>query len=404
MKPQKTKFKETEIGPIPEEGGFVRLGDIANIQQGKYLSPNLMVTIPSASAMIPVWGANGVIGYTDKPTFEEVIPLVTCRGNGCGLVQWTGGPAYISNNAMAIVIPLATQEDNLFLYYSLLSTDFQDVTTGSAQPQITMGHLINKQIPWQEVAQARSAIASILSSLDDKIELNRKINANLEKIASALFKRWFVDFEFPNEKGKPYKSSGGKMVESELGEIPEGWGVGTLGDEFEVVMGQSPKGDTYNEVGTGLPFYQGRTDFGQRFPSLRVYCTDPKRMAQPLDTLVSVRAPVGDINMAIETSCIGRGVAAIRKKGYSSFVFYQVKTLKPLISEFDAEGTVFGSINKDALSGLRFTVPADEAMSKFEELVKEVDKQIFNLNFESISLKEACDSLLPRLMSGRIRV
>ena len=139
------------------------------------------------------------------------------------------------------------------------------------------------------------AIAKILSDLDAKIELNHQMNKTLEKIAHAIFKHWFIDFEFPNEEGKPYKSSGGKMVESELGPIPKNWYIGRLSDIAEITMGMSPPGTTYNEVGDGMPFFQGRRDFGFRYPQERVYCTDPKRMAEKDDILLSVRAPVGII-------------------------------------------------------------------------------------------------------------
>jgi len=104
------------------------------------------------------------------------------------------------------------------------------------------------------------------------------------------------------------------MQDSELGEVPEGWGVGTLGDLCDINMGQSPPGTTYNEIGDGLPFYQGITDFGFRFPSRRVYCTAPTRFAEEGDVLLSVRAPVGSLNVADERCAIGRGVAALRLK------------------------------------------------------------------------------------------
>src|SRR5690606_5152419 len=139
----------------------------------------------------------------------------------------------------------------------------------------------------------------------------------------ALFKEWFVDFNFLNGKGKPYKKSGGKMMESELGEIPEGWRVGSLDEEFEITMGQSPPGESYNEKEEGMIFFQGRTDFQERFPKTRLYTTDPKRIAEKFDVLVSVRAPVGDINVAFERCCIGRGLAAVAGK-YKSYALYKV--------------------------------------------------------------------------------
>ena len=141
--------------------------------------------------------------------------------------------------------------------------------------------------------------------------------------------------------------------DSLLGEIPEGWEVATVGEEFNLTMGQSPPGSTYNEDGDGLPFYQGRKDFGFRYPTRRVYCNAPTRLAKKDDTLVSVRAPVGDINMVEEKCCIGRGVAVIRHKtGSRSYTYYAMQFLREDFALYEAEGTVFGAINKTGFQTL----------------------------------------------------
>lgn len=108
-------------------------------------------------------------------------------------------------------------------------------------------------------------------------------------------------------------------------------------------MGQSPKGTSYNEIGNGIVFYQGRADFGNRFPSIRLFTTEPSRYAEPHSVLLSVRAPVGDINIAVEKCCIGRGLASIYSKtGHQSFVLYTMFSLKKELDKFNSEGTVFG--------------------------------------------------------------
>lgn len=116
-----------------------RLGDIALIKQGKYQAPDQMADEPCASHPVPVWGARGLLGYSAHAVYDSPVPLVTCRGNGCGLVQWTDGPAYVSNNAMAVFSE--DEHDRRFLYYALIGSDFGPVITGSAQPQITVTHL-----------------------------------------------------------------------------------------------------------------------------------------------------------------------------------------------------------------------------------------------------------------------
>ncbi|MHB8136709.1 MAG: restriction endonuclease subunit S, partial [Anaerolineaceae bacterium] len=208
--------------------------------------------------------------------------------------------------------------DNTYLKFLLMSEFVQNQLsareTGTTVSGIKQAELRKIDLLIPPLPTPRR-IAEILSALDDKIELNRQTNATLEAIAQAIFKEWFVDFNFPGASGE--------MVESELGMIPRGWRVGKLGEIFNITMGQSPPGESYNENGIGIPFFQGRADFTFRFPEKRVYTTDPKRLANQFDTLVSVRAPVGDMNIASEDCCIGRGLAAVAEiNGNSSFTYY----------------------------------------------------------------------------------
>lgn len=242
----------------------------------------------------------------------------------------------------------------------------------------------------------QNVIISVLSSLDDKIELNRRINENLEQQAQALFKSWFVDFE-------PFKD--GKFVDSELGMIPEGWRVGVLADIANITMGQSPKGTSYNEIGDGISFYQGRAEFGNRFPSVRLFTTEPSRYAEPYSVLLSVRAPVGDINIAVERCCIGRGLASILSKNkHQSFVLYTMFFLKKELDKFNSEGTVFGSINRSSLENLKIIIPPVDIIDKFENLTSKIDVMLLNLFQETTSLAQLRDTLLPHLMSGELEI
>lgn len=258
--------------------------------------------------------------------------------------------------------------------------------SGSALPRIVLKDFkkVSMQVPPLPTQQK---IAAILSSLDDKIELNNKINTNLERQAGALFKNWFVDFE-------PF---GGKM--------PDGWKIGKLSDIAEITMGQSPNGKSYNEDGIGTVFYQGRAEFGTRFPTRRLFTTEPKRIAKKFDTLMSVRAPVGDLNIANEDCCIGRGLAAIHSKdNHQSFVHYTVVTLRPQLDVFNGEGTVFGCINRDALNNMEVIIPSKIDLDKFEKIVTTMDIDIFNRSEENDRLKNIRDTLLPKLMNGEIEV
>lgn len=185
----------------------------------------------------------------------------------------------------------------------------------------------------------------------------------------------------------------------------EEWKKGVLSDIAIITMGQSPSGNTYNEEGLGQVFFQGRAEFGFRFPTRKLFTTDPKRMAQTGDTLMSVRAPVGDVNVAYEKCCIGRGLAAIHSKDRrQSFVLYTCFAIRDQLDVYNGEGTVFGSINRDSLNGIPVTIPPTEIMNKFEEIASPIDAAI-RQNYEEICyLQKIRDSLLPQLMTGELDV
>ena len=273
--------------------------------------------------------------------------------------------------------------NSLFLFYLfnspigryLLDTILRQVAVAG----ITGSDLVKLNIPLPPLSEQR-AIAGILGALDDKIELNRRMNRTLESMARAVFQ---------------------EMMRDESGRMK----AGTVGEDFNLTMGQSPPGETYNEGGEGVPFFQGRADFGFRYPENRVYCTAPTRFAKSGDTLVSVRAPVGDVNMAKEECAIGRGVAAVRHKtGSRSYTYYAMKSLEEDFGRFEAEGTVFGSINKADFQNLEIGIPTTEQVEQFEKTCYPMDQMIENNEKESRTLASLRDSLLPKLMRGEVRV
>lgn len=235
--------------------------------------------------------------------------------------------------------------------------------------------------------------------IQNRIALNNQLISKLEETAQAIYKQWFVEFEFPDENRKPYKSNGGKMVwcEELEKEIPEGWEILNLSDIAEIIMGQSPEGETYNLDGNGMIFYQGRTDFGFRYPAIKTFTTSPKKKAIKNDILMSVRAPVGDLNIAIENCSIGRGVAALRSKNKSnSTLFYTLKSLKNYFDVTDGEGTIFGSITKDDLYNIKVIFSQTEFIN-FNMIASKIDEQIKFSCIENQKLEELKNLLLAKM-------
>ena len=261
--------------------------------------------------------------------------------------------------------------------HKLLSNASQVGVPALARPSSTFQQI---EVVLPELS-IQKRVVEIISTIQKKIVNNQELNDNLQQQAMALYASMFLD---------------DPTLETT---------AGTLKDVADITMGQSPSGSSYNEDGYGEVFYQGRAEFGYRFPTRRLYTTEPKRMAEAGDVLLSVRAPVGDLNVAYERCCIGRGLGAIHSRsGYQSFVLYTMFALRPQLDVFNGEGTVFGSINRNALNDMPINIPSDGAIAAFEAVVRPMDDMIRSNYEENCRLQELRDSLLPRLMSGEIDV
>lgn len=223
----------------------------------------------------------------------------------------------------------------------------------------------------------QTSIAAVLGVLDDKIAANTRLAATADELAATMVRR-----------------SLDRSASVRLDELAN------------ITMGSSPTGDTLNESGDGLVFYQGVRDFGTRFPTRRVWTTSPTRTADEGDILVSVRAPVGEVNLANESLCIGRGLAAVRSRSaHQSTLFHLLKHVPEAWAPYEAEGTVFGSINRAQLHALEIPRLADGVDPEaLEPKVRALENRIASALSESSSLTAMRETLLPQLMSGNLRV
>lgn len=405
-------------------GNFSTSGGFQNNKPKYYCGP-----IPNDYVLKP---GQIVITMTDLSKNSDTLGLASTIPND--------GNIWLHNQRVGLLeFKNSFSADSKFISYFLRKHEYRSWIVGSATGT-TVKHTAPVRIQEYEdmfpPLPEQKAIAHILGTLDDKIELNRQTNQTLEAMAQALFQSWFVDFDpvidkalaAGNEIPEAFQAKAAArqalgdqrlalpeevtalfpdafVFTEEMGWIPEGWAQSSVGNEFSVTMGQSPPGDTYNETGEGIVFFQGKRDFGFRFPSNRIYCTDPKRFANKNDTLISVRAPVGDINMASSECCIGRGLSATRhKSGSRTFTYYAMLQLREHFKVFESEGTVFGSINQNdfkKLPQLKFKVTIVKA---FDSFASELDDKI-ELNSEHINkLTTLRDTLLPKLISGELRV
>jgi len=270
-----------------------------------------------------------------------------------------------------------------YLYYLLVSIreGLLQLGNGSIFTNLKTDILKNYpvKIPNKEL---QKMIVSVLSLIDDKIDLLVQQNTTIENLAESIFSHRF----------NQYKDDSNLSV---------------LSKEFSFIMGQSPSGETINENGSGMPFFQGRSDFGFRFPTTRTYTTDPKRIAPKYSTLISVRAPIGDMNIATESCSLGRGVAAFYYKeneNLYSYTYYKLKSLRPEICKFEDVGTIFGSIGKSDFENIPSEILPIQIVEKINSELKIFDEKILLNDFHIRTLRKTKELLLPKLLNGEIEL
>ena len=356
------------------------------------------------------------VEYSAGPKFRNgdtvVAKITPCLENGkTAFVDILDESEVAFGSSEFIVLRQNKSSDKNFIYYLARSPLFRERAIGcmegtSGRKRVNEGALKRQEILVPDLL-TQQKIACVLSVLDDKIELNNKINDNLERMAKTLYDYWFVQFDFPDKNGKPYKSSGGEMVFNDVlkRKVPISWEVKRLYQIANITMGQSPSGTSYNVDEKGMIFFQGSTDFGWRFPTNRIYTTEPTRFSFKDDILLSVRAPIGTMNISSCDCCIGRGLAALNsKEGYNSYLIYQMNYFKKKFDYLNSVGTTFGSLTKDDLYNLQLIYPSNNILLKFDKIVSNFDKKIKINSTQNQQLNNLRDWLLPMLMNGQIKV
>lgn len=310
----------------------------------------------------------------------------------------TDRPSF-TNQQINTIVP-KNGVDPSFLYYSLRPRKQELLSLGAATGVRTP--ILNKsafcdlkvKLPPLPIQQR---IAGILSAYDELIENSQRRIKILESMARALYREWFVHFRFPGFESHP-------RVPSPLGEIPQGWEVKKLKDVCRLTMGQSPKSEFYNEVGDGIAFHQGVTDFGDRFPSDRLFCTADGRIAEAGDILFSVRAPVGRMNIANKKIILGRGLSAIRHhNGYQAFLWEQLRN-RFTKEDMMGNGAIFASVTKDDMQGIELVCPPSSVVEVATKHFEPLHLEIATLSQQIQNLRRTRDLLLPRLLSGQVDV
>jgi type I restriction enzyme S subunit len=425
-----TKHKETEIGKIPEDWEVKFLKDISDILTG---FPFKGEEYSLDEGILVVRGEN--LSYrkfrwdipkrwrflndsVKKYLLKENLVVVSMDGNvgvNKAITRKKDLPLLLAQRVAAIIAKKEECQDfiNQVIMSDLFLKYCNQIKTGTTINHISKVQIESFKIPYPNNIKEQKAIAKILSDLDSKIELNNQMNATLEAMAQAIFKHWFIDFEFPNENGKPYKSSGGKMVDSELGKIPEGWKVEELGSSgsfkngVNYIRGESGNKEFYivnvRDISNSRFLLKGGLD------KVRLDAIKAKEyLLQESDIVIARSACPGEISMMANSidNVIYSGFSIryrLNTQNNWLYMFLALKSLKQRLSTY-AVGTTLTSVNQESLKKLKYILPPEGAIKKFNNTVeKSFEKLFVNLN-ESEILSQTRDSLLPKLMSGKIRV
>lgn len=374
------------------------LGDISKLKYGKNVSAKL------CKGPVPIFSGYRKIGTCNTINCKKNTVIVIARGvGGCGDVKLTKEDCFLTNLSISVELDKGICNAKWF-YYNHLLNNLSFLNSGSAQPQITIDSLSKYLIRIPPIIIQRK-IAGILSALDSKIENNNKINGNLEAQAQALFKSWFVDFT-------PFKDQ--PFVDSKLGPIPQGWKVGKLGDLGEIVGGSTPsksKPEYYTTHGIAWLTPKDLSTSKAKFTSRgeiditdEGYKSTSTKLMPRGSVLFSSRAPIGYLTIAKNEICTNQGFKSLVPNGVGTgFVYYTLRHLTPQI-ENRATGSTFKEASATLMRSVEAIVPPTSILNKFEELLRPILQFQEKKEEENQWLAALRDTLLPKLMSGEIKL
>ena len=394
-----------------------KLGDLIEIYNNKRV-PLSAKQREGLEKIYPYYGAQGIVDYVDDYIFDGKYILIAedgenLKSNNKSICTLATGKYWVNNHAHIIKGNDETNTD--FLYYKLNSISFAPYITGSAQPKLNKENLLNIEL-YVPSKEYQDKIAKVLTLLDQKIQINNQINQELEAMAKTLYNYWFVQFDFPDQNGKPYKSSGGKMVyHPELKrEIPEGWGVEDLKEfESKIITGKTPSRANSDNFGGEIPFItigdiRGNTFIYRTSESLTDLGANVQQNKYlPEGSLcVSCIATVGEIGFTTEPSHTNQQINSIVFEDETNryYLYFVLKNYFENANASAKTGNTFANMNKEDFSGIRIILPSEEIKKNFHEISEPYFAQIKCLQGQNQELIQLRDWLLPMLMNGQVKV
>lgn len=375
-----------------------KLGCLCTMYQPQTISTNQL----NEHGRYLVYGANGIIGRYDKYNHEKSQLLMTCRGNTCGEITVSKPFSWINGNAM-VISPCDNKIVIKYLEYYLKHINLEHIITGGAQPQITRTALRLLKISYPESHDEQTAIAAILSKVDEAIASVQASIAAAERLKKSLMQNLLTGRMKPDGT---LRKEDEFYLDEKFGRVPLGWHWGRLSEIAEIIAGQSPQGEYYNEDGLGCPMLNGPTEFTDKYPIPVQWTTKVTKLCQKGDILFTVRgSSTGRMNFADQEYCIGRGLAAIRPKPNSNiqFIYYTLlKISEMILAEAKGAGTTFPNVSRGDLMKKEILIPDNQ-----EEIVKQIclTEHTIILKQNKIAVLERLKkSLMQNLLTGKVRV
>ncbi len=386
----KQKLKQTEIGVIPKEWNAVQIKELGKISTGKtpttsiekYWGGNIPFVTPAdlssskyvevSDRKVTIEGAE-LVGILPKNTI-----LVVCIGSTIGKTGLLQVPSITNQQINSIVCNENVNSDYVYYILDYNSNTFKNYSGVSAVPIINKSLFEKIQIPLPPFPEQK-AISEVLSTIDKRLDIVERERRSIERLKVGFMK-----------------------------ELLDGkWKLVKLGDEnfFELIMGQSPPSESYNRDGIGLPFMQGNSEFGATYPEITVYCSKPVKIAKSGDILISVRAPVGEVNIANMDCCVGRGVGAIRPKKdvNTEYLFFVLKSMNSKLDSISG-GSTFKAITKGQLEKFEIALPPIQEQKRISQILSTIDKKLSIQNSKKSKLEKIKKSLMDDLLTGKKRI
>ena len=387
-----------------------KLGDILELQRGYDLPLSQQKT-----GNVLVAGSNGIIGSHNEARSNH--PCITVgRSGSVGKVHYYEQPTWAHNTTLFVKDFKGNSPRYLYYFLKNLHLDKMFAKGSSVVPSLDRNVVHSLVVPFPKDIVFQQRIASVLSNLDRKITLNRSINHNLEAMAKQLYDYWFVQFDFPDENGKPYKSSGGKMVWNEKlkREVPELWEAKLVDDIAEVFNGATPStADEQNYGGnivwiTPKDLSDQKHKFvykGERNISQTGYDSCSTHLLPIKTILMSSRAPIGLLAIAKTELCTNQGFKNFvsKEEGLSTYLYYYLQTHIKKLEQLGT-GTTFKEISREDVFKFPILRPNNETLNLWKESVDPINDRQLELQKENENLTKLRDSLLPLLMNGQVSV